>query len=123
MKFARPKVGRPSFGPVRAALARVPRPGARFEKIAWFPAGVAIAAVVVLVSVFSDTVQSTDSTLVLMGFDPDRAQLITALIIGGTAAAVVTLVVNRIGFATMLGTFSLFALFAQTFVFETQNAV
>ena len=83
MKFARPKVGRPSlgrpgFGPVRAALAGVPRPGARFEKIAWFPAGVAIAAAVVLVSVFSDTVQSTDSTLVLMGFDPDRAQLITA---------------------------------------------
>jgi S-formylglutathione hydrolase FrmB len=128
MKFVRPKVGRPSFGrpsfgPVRAALARVPRPGARFEKIAWLPAGVAIAAAVVLVSVFSDTVQSTDSTLVLMGFDPDRAQLITALIIGGTAAAAVTLVVNRIGFATMLGTFSLFALFAQTFVFETQNAV
>jgi S-formylglutathione hydrolase FrmB len=128
MKFVRPKVGRPSFGrpsfgPVRAALARVLRPGARFEKIAWFPAGVAIAAVVVLVSVFSDTVQSTDSTLVLMGFDPDRAQLITALIIGGTAAAAVTLVVNRIGFATMLGALSIFALFAETFVFETQNAV
>jgi enterochelin esterase-like enzyme len=128
MKFARPKVGRPSFGrpsfgPVRAALARVPRPGARFEKIAWLPAGVAIAAAVVLVSVFSDTVQSTDSTLVLMGFDPDRAQLITALIIGGTAAAAVTLVVNRIGFATMLGAFSIFTLFAETFVFETQNAV
>jgi enterochelin esterase-like enzyme len=128
MKFVRPKVGRPSFGrpsfgPVRAALARVPRPGARFEKIAWLPAGVAIAAAVVLVSVFSDTVQSTDSTLVLMGFDPDRAQLITALIIGWTAAAAATLVVNRIGFATMLGTFSLFALFAETFVFETQNAV
>ena len=34
-----------------------------------------------------------------------------------------TLVVNRIGFATMLGTFSLVALFAQTFVLETQNAV
>lgn len=128
MKFARPKVGRPSlgrpgFGPVRAALAGVPRPGARFEKIAWFPAGVAIAAAVVLVSVFSDTVQSTDSTLVLMGFDPDRAQLIAALIIGGIAASLVTLVVNRIGFATMLGALSLVALFAQTFVLETQNAV
>jgi enterochelin esterase-like enzyme len=123
MRFVRPKFGRPSFGPVRAAVARVPRPGARFEKIAWLPAGVAIAAAVVLVSVFSDTVQSTDSTLVLMGFDPDRAQLITALIIGGIAAAAVTLVVNRIGFATMLGALSIFALFAETFVFETQNAV
>jgi len=139
MKFARPKVGRPSFGrpsfglpkvdlpnrfsPVRPALARVPRPGARFEKIASLPAGVAIATAVVLVSVFSGTVQSTDSTLVLMGFDPDRAQLITALIVGGTAAAAVTLVVNRTGFATVLGTFSLFALFAQTFVTETRNAV
>jgi S-formylglutathione hydrolase FrmB len=139
MRFARPKVGRPSFGrpsfglpkvdlsnrfsPVRSALASVPRPGARFAKIAWLPAGVAIATVVVLVSVFSGTVQSTDSTLVLMGFDPDRAQLITALIVGGTAAAAVTLVVNRTGFATVLGTFSLFALFAQTFVTETRNAV
>ncbi|HEX7497306.1 MAG TPA: hypothetical protein VF344_02430, partial [Candidatus Limnocylindrales bacterium] len=99
------------------------RPGAPFEKFAWLPAGVAIAAAVVLVSVFSDTVASTDSTLVLMGFDPDRAQLITALIIGGTAAAMVTLVVNRIGFATLLGILALVALFAQTFVTETQNAV
>ena len=128
MKFARPKVGRPrfrrpSFGPVRAALARVPRPGARVEKIAWLPAGLAIATVVVLVSVFSGTVQSTDSTLVLMGFDPDRAQLIAALIIGGISASLVTLVVNRIGFATMLGALSLVALFAETFVLETQNAV
>ena len=144
MKFALPKVGRPGFrrpvfgrpsfglpvaglshplGPVRVALGRVPRPGARFEKFAWLPAGVAIAAAVVLISVFSDTVASTDSTLVLMGFDPDRAQLITALIIGGTAAALVTLVVDRIGFATLLGILALIALFAQTFVLETQNAV
>ncbi len=138
MKFARPKVGRPrlglpkvgrprfrrpSLGPVRVALARVPWPGARFEKFAWLPAGVVIATLVVLVSVFSGTVQSTDVTLVVMGFDPDRSQLITALIIGGTAAAAVTLVVNRTGFATLLGTYGLVVLFAQTFVAETQNAV
>jgi enterochelin esterase-like enzyme len=131
MKFALPKVGRPGFrrpvfgraGFGRAALAGLPGPGARFEKFAWLPAGIVISAFVVLVSVLSDTVASTDSTLVLMGFDPDRAQLITALIIGGTAAALVTLVVNRTGFATVLGALSLVALFAQTFVLETQNAV
>ncbi len=128
MRFARPKVGRPRFdlarfGAARAAVARVPRPGARFEKLAWLPAGVATATIVVLVSVFSGTVQSSDATLVIMGFDPDRSQLITALIIGGTAAAAVTLVVNRTGFATLLGAYGLVVLFAQTFVTETQNAV
>jgi enterochelin esterase-like enzyme len=75
------------------------------------------------VSVFSGGVESTDSTLVLMGFDPDRAQLITALIVAAIAAAAVGLLSDRTDFATMLGTYSLVALFGQTFVIETQNAL
>jgi S-formylglutathione hydrolase FrmB len=134
MKFALPKVGRPSFslprvtlsgrfGVLRAALARFPRPGDRFERFAWIPGGIVIATVVVVGAVFSATVQSSDNTLVIMGFDPDRAQLITALIVGATAAALAMLLVNRTTFSVALGTFALVALFAQTFAAETQNAV
>ncbi len=99
------------------------QPAGRSENNAWFPAGVAIAAAVVLLSVFSATVESTDATLVLMGFDPDRAQLITSLIIAAVAAAAVALVVDRIAFATLLGACSVAALFGQTFLTETMNAV
>lgn len=116
------RIGRPNLQAVPAAIKGL-RPGAGFAKYAWLPVGAAIAAVVVLVSVYSTTVQSTDATFVLMGFDPDRAQLITALIIAAMGAAAVTLVVNRVGFATVLGTLSLAALFAETFGVETQNAL
>ncbi len=105
------------------APAVEPRSGSRLGRLAWLPAGVAAATAVVLVAVFSGAVQSTDTTLVVMGFDPDRAQLITGLLVAAIAAAAVTLLVDRIGFATLLGAFSLAALFVQTFVAETQNAV
>jgi hypothetical protein len=113
--------GAPSRAGAVAAARRL-RPGSVFERVAWIPAGVLIAVVVVLVSVYSGSVHSTDSTLVLMGFDPDRAQLITALVMGAVAAGAVTLLVNRIGFSAMLGTFALAALFTETFVTETQAA-
>ena len=132
-KFARPHFGRPRLGRPHLTRPHLPdapgsligraRPGARFERFAWLPAGAVTAAVVVLASVYSDTVRSTDVTLVLMGFDPDRAQLITALIIGGVAAAAATLVVNRLGYGTLLGAFSVAALFTETFVAETRNAL
>ena len=96
-------------------------PGSRFQKAAWLSAGVAIAAVVVLASVFSGTVEGSDGALVVMGFDPDRAQLIAGLVVGAVAAGAVALVVDRIRFATVLGLFSV-VIFAQTFVAETQNA-
>jgi enterochelin esterase-like enzyme len=86
-------------------------------------AGAAVAAVVVLVAVFSGTVQSTDATLVLMGFDPDRAQLITGLIVGAVAAVAATLLLNRIRFGTAFGAVAVAALYVQTFTTETQNAL
>ena len=101
---------------IRSGRAGLPR-------FAWLAFGMAAAAGVVLGAVFSGTVESTDQTLVLMGFDPDRAQLITSLIVAGVAAAVVTLLVNRVGFATLLGLGSVLALYAQTFGAETGNAV
>lgn len=128
MRGSLPRVALPRFGRAQDTASastpdRTPRSGARLAKLAWLPAGMAIAAAVVLVSVYSTSVQATDETLVAMGFDPDRAQLITALIVAAFAAAAVTLVVNRTGFATLLGTCTLVALFAQTFAAETQNAL
>ena len=104
----------------------LPRPGTRFGKVAafaWLPAGILIAALVVAGFVFSGLVLSTDVTLVAMGFDPDRAQLIAALIVAAVAAAVVMFTVNRAALATLLGVGALGAVYLQTFVAETQNAV
>ncbi len=128
-KFGRPHLSRARFGRPRVALAAPSRPrlgslrpGARFERFAWLPAGAAISAVVVLASVYSGSVRGTDVTLVLMGFDPDRAQLITALVFSAVAAGAAALVVNRIGYPSILGIGALVAMFAETFGAETQNA-
>jgi hypothetical protein len=127
MKFTFPKVGLPRVGVLRVglspgALIGALRPGSRFERFAWFPVGIGVAAAVVLVSVFSDAVYQSDVTMIIMGFDQDRAQLITSLIFAAVAAASVGLVVNRDGFATMLGVYSLAAMYAETFVDETRTA-
>jgi dienelactone hydrolase len=121
-KVGLPRVGRPHVGSFPAALVNSLRPGRRFEKFAWFPVGIGVAALVVLVAVFSDAVYQSDVTMIIMGFDQDRAQLITALIFAAVAAASVGLVVNRDGFATMLGAYALAALYAETFVAETRKA-
>jgi enterochelin esterase-like enzyme len=105
-----------------ALRASVPRSGGDLRRIAWLPVGIVIAAGVLLVFVLSGAVESIDVALVAMGFDPDRAQLITALIVAGVVAAAVTGGVNRGGFGTLLGAAALGAVFAQTFVTETQNA-
>ncbi|HEX7612325.1 MAG TPA: hypothetical protein VF371_06085, partial [Candidatus Limnocylindrales bacterium] len=104
---------------VSALRARVPRSGADLRRIAWLPLGIVIAAGVLLVFVLSGAVESIDVALVAMGFDPDRAQMITALIVAGVVAAAVTGGVNRGGFGTLLGAAALGAVFAQTFVTET----
>ncbi len=84
---------------------------------------VALAAIVVVGAVVSGTVESTDITLVIMGFDPDRAQLITSLVIGGVAAAAAVLAVPDLRFGALLGWLGVTALYLQTFVTETQNAI
>ncbi len=88
------------------------------------PAGVAgVAAFVVVSSVVSGTMDSSNSTLVFMGFDADRAQLITSLLIAGVAAAAATLASNRRGLATLAGLGSLAALFGHVFLEETRHAL
>lgn len=85
--------------------------------------GVGIAIIVLLVVFVSGAIDATNTTLVTMGFDPDRAQLITSLLIGAIAAAAVTLVTGRFGLATTLGFVVVGVLFIVTFMVETQGAL
>jgi S-formylglutathione hydrolase FrmB len=86
-------------------------------------AGTVVAALVVVAAVVSGSVDGTNATLQLMGFDPDRSQLITALAVGAIAAAAAAVVTGRIESATLLGTLGSAALFVGTFVAETQAAM
>ena len=97
----------------------LPAPAPEIRRLA---VGTVVAALVVVAAVFSGSVDGTNATLQLMGFDPDRSQLITALTVGAIAAAASALVTGRIDSATLLGTLGSAALFGGTFVAETQSA-
>jgi enterochelin esterase-like enzyme len=105
-------------------LGRISRPHiGRLSRTGRVSTGVVAAALVVLAAVSSGTVQETDVTLVVMGFDPDRAQLITTLIVSAIAAAAATLVIDRVAIGALLGTGAVALMFGQTFIAETQNAL
>jgi enterochelin esterase-like enzyme len=90
----------------------------------WTPViNAAVAAVVVVAAVASGTIDASNTTLVGMGFDADRAQLITSLLVGGVAAAAATLATNRSGQATLCGFGAFAALFGPTFLTETGSAL
>jgi enterochelin esterase-like enzyme len=98
----------------------------RESRYAGLWAGVATAAtatLVVLVAVVSGSMDQSNTTLVVMGFDPDRAQLITSLLLGAFAAAAATLVTGRFGLATLLGLVGAGVLYFGTFVAETGGAL
>ncbi len=84
---------------------------------------IAATAIVVLAALVSGTVDSSSQNLQFMGFDPDRSMLITALLVGAVAAAVIVLLVDRIGLATLLGALGAAAIFAPTFQAETRGAM
>jgi enterochelin esterase-like enzyme len=83
---------------------------------------VAVAGAVAGLTFVSGTIDSSNTTLMFMGFDADRAQLITALLIAGVAAAAVSFATNRIGHATLAGMAGLAALFGYTFAHQTRQA-
>ena len=83
--------------------------------------GAGAAAVAALAG--SSSLRGAHDALIIMGFDPDRAQLITALLAGAIGAAVGTLVVDRRLAATLLGLGAAAALFASTFLDETRAAL
>jgi enterochelin esterase-like enzyme len=84
---------------------------------------VGVAALVAVSAVVSGTMDSSNLTLVFMGFDQDRAQLITSLLIAGVAAAAATLVTNKSRQATLAGLGVFTALILRMFLVETRNAV
>jgi enterochelin esterase-like enzyme len=85
--------------------------------------GVWAATLTVVVGAVSGMNHQIWSTLVIMGFDLDRAQMITSLLVGGMAAAVAVLAANRSRQATMLGLAAVAAMFFATFLAETQAAL
>jgi len=85
--------------------------------------GMAVAALILLVAYITGAIDATNTTFVVMGFDPDRAQLITSLLIGGITAAAVNMVIGRFGVAVVLGFVVATVLFIGTFTVETQGAL
>jgi len=83
----------------------------------------AVAASFVVAAVVSGTLDASNTTLLFMGFDADRAQMITSLMIASAAAAASTLVANRSGRATLAGVVGFGALFGRAFLIETRNAI
>jgi enterochelin esterase-like enzyme len=83
----------------------------------------ATATLVILVAVVSGSMDQANTTLVVMGFDPDRAQLITSLLLGALAAAAATLVTGRSRLAAVLGFAAAVLLFGGTFAAETSGAL
>jgi enterochelin esterase-like enzyme len=106
-------------GPV---LQATPRSRLRLASVNALTTSV-VAAVVVAATVISGSMDASNVTLVTMGFDQDRAQLITSLIVGGIAAAAAVLVTNRTWQATLAGLAGFAALFGPTFAGETNNAI
>lgn len=85
--------------------------------------GIEVAAIVLLAAVLSGSMDASNTTLVVMGFDPDRAQLITSLLLGAIVAAAVVLVTGRFRLATALGLVGAAVLFGGTFLAETAGAL
>jgi enterochelin esterase-like enzyme len=83
----------------------------------------AVVAAVVVAAVVSGALYSSNNTLIFMGFDAERAQLITSLLVAGVGAAAATIVTNRSGLATLSGVGGLVALFGYTFLHETKSAM
>ena len=61
-------------------------------------------------------------TLLSMGFDTDRARLITSLVSGGVAAAAAALLAGAWLPGSVLGLLGMALLYGSTFVAETQSA-
>jgi len=102
------------------------RPSPNWRRWRWvlaFALGLLAAAgavgLIVLLRIPSDARNAFE----LMGLDPDRAQLVMALILGGLAAAVAALVSGRRGPALIAGSAVTALAFSRTFLYETHAAI
>lgn len=85
--------------------------------------GVAVAIVVVLALRLTGSLRGSEDALVIMGFDPDRARLLTALLAGALAAACVALADGHPALAVLVSVGAAAAVFGSTFARETQSAM
>lgn len=103
-----------------ASLRHIPRVGFRRGRAAIAAAGTAIAVGFVLRRL---AVPDADAALVVMGFDPDRARLIDALVFAFLAAAGARLVVSSPAGAWAGGLIAFGLLFGGVFRAETRSAL
>ncbi len=106
-----------------AALRVLVGPLSSLRKHVRLAVAVAAAAFMLLAVNVSGFVQGSDASLVIMGFDPDRAQLITSLLVGAGAAALAYLCSDLFVTAVLLGLFAATILYADTFAQETTSAL
>jgi enterochelin esterase-like enzyme len=101
------------------------RAASRRRVRAVLPSLVGLAAAVVLVVALrvSGSLQASDDTLVVMGFDPERARLITALIAGALAGAAVAAFGGRTIIAVLASLGATAAVFWPVFHSETLAAL
>ena len=81
--------------------------------------GVAVAGLLVAGGSFA----GTHDALVIMGFDPDRSQLIAALLAGAISSGASTLIADQRTLSALVGIAIGLSLFAQTFASETSAAL
>jgi enterochelin esterase-like enzyme len=84
---------------------------------------IAAAACLLLAVSATDFVHGANTSLVIMGFDPDRAQLITSFFLCGATAFLAYLCSDRFVAAVLVGLLAGAALYAQTFAQETTSAL
>ncbi len=100
------------------------RRGLAIARAGWRPSvGVAIGAALIVGLRQTGALAGSDTALEVMGFDPDRARLITGLTAGGLSAAAVALVMGRRLGSIVVVYLGLALVFGRAFLDETANAV
>ena len=94
-----------------------------FVRVAWRPtAGILVGVALIVGLRASGAISGSNVALEEMGFDPDRARLITGLTVGGLGAALGALLTGRRVAPILVAYAALGAVFGQTFVAETTAA-
>ena len=110
-----------AFGRQRARASRL---SLSFARRAWRPAaGILVGAALILGLRASGAISGSNVALEEMGFDPDRARLITGLAVGAMGAALGALVTGRRVAPILVAYLALGAVFGRAFVAETAAAV
>jgi hypothetical protein len=113
----------PAAEPQLRAPAPVPTAASRARIAALTVARILIAVAVVFILRLGGGAQAADDSLQVMGFDPDRATLIVALILAALAATTVSLSGGGRPSASLTGLGVATLWFARTFVDETERAL